>query len=540
MAHQVCHLTIYVNCFRGALAEAHQRTSEIPPYSLLVLAADYAEAKSQDCRCLILISTVTLKSHDLETCLGVGAKVRSGFHEPDFETIYCRHNVRGKNRRTLKALWDSYRDAVPKGASVLGYKGFCKAYARFCQNLPVSCREVELINQWDFGYVAMIDYSGDTLPWTPNGLGKVAAAQIFVGVLPASGYIFCYATERQTRDDWLDAQTKMLTFFGGVPKHIYLDNSTSLVTKPDKYCPRICRQYREFCDYYGTIPVAVRPGKPRDKAMVENAVYQCQRFILTALRGRQFFSLEEINRAIGKKLLKLNARPLTTRFDGLSRADLMEEEKIALRPLPSIPYELSSVSKILKVQKGNVVRFENCRYSVPLGYLGRQVKVIKSCKSQTVSIFDLRTGERIWIHYLREGKSQDIILREHMPESIRAVMQTKEELIELIGQSGESARKLCTFLLKQNHGEVARKVLRGVNSHRTRLGNELFAKCCQATLTRLTPSYKVLCEEIDAVIDNRTRRSEGKSCDRSQLRPEDVRGSAYYDQLLTQTTGENK
>lgn len=302
---------------------------------------------------LTLEQAIGLKSHDLETCLGVGAKVRSGFHEPDFETIYCRHNVRGKNRRSLKNLWDSYRATVPKGASALGYKGFCKAYARFCQNLPVSCREVELINQWDFGYVAMIDYSGDTLPWTPNGLGKVAAAQIFVGVLPASGYIFCCATKRQTRDDWLDAQTKMLTFFGGVPKHIYLDNSTSLVTKPDKYCPRICRQYREFCDYYGTIPVAVRPGKPRDKAMVENAVYQCQRFILTALRGRQFFSLEEINRAIGKELLKLNARPLTTRFDGLSRADLMEEEKIALRPLPSIPYELSSVSKILKVQKGN-------------------------------------------------------------------------------------------------------------------------------------------------------------------------------------------
>lgn len=44
--------------------------------------------------------------------------------------------------------------------------------------------------------------------------------------------------------------------------------------------------------------------------MVENAVYQCQRFILTALRGRQFFSLEEINRAISKELLKLNARLL--------------------------------------------------------------------------------------------------------------------------------------------------------------------------------------------------------------------------------------
>lgn len=57
-------------------------------------------------------------------------------------------------------------------------------------------------------------------------------------------------------------------------------------------------------------------------------------------------------------------------------------------------------------------------------------------------------------------------------------MQTKEELIELIGQSGESAQKLCTFWLKQNLGEVAWKVLRGVNSHRARLGNGLFEKCC--------------------------------------------------------------
>lgn len=200
---------------------------------------------------LTLEQAIDLKPNDLGSRLGLGTAVRSGFYEPDFETVYCRHNVRGKNRRTLKALWDSYRNGVPKGASALGYKGFCKAYALFCQILPPSCREVELTNQWDFGYVAMIDYSGDTLPWTPDGLGKVAAAQIFVGVLPASGYMFCCATERQARDDWLDAQTQMLSFFGGVPKHIYLDNSTWLVIKPDKYCPRLCWQYREFCDYYG-------------------------------------------------------------------------------------------------------------------------------------------------------------------------------------------------------------------------------------------------------------------------------------------------
>lgn len=96
---------------------------------------------------LTLEQAIGLKPNNLESRLGVGTCVRSGFHEPDFETVYCRHSVRGKNRQILKALWDSYRDSVPKGTTALGYKGFCKDYTRFCQNLPPSCREVELTNQ---------------------------------------------------------------------------------------------------------------------------------------------------------------------------------------------------------------------------------------------------------------------------------------------------------------------------------------------------------------------------------------------------------
>ena len=50
---------------------------------------------------LTLEQAIDLKPKDLESCLGLGTAVRSGFYEPDFETVYCRHNVRGKNRRTL-------------------------------------------------------------------------------------------------------------------------------------------------------------------------------------------------------------------------------------------------------------------------------------------------------------------------------------------------------------------------------------------------------------------------------------------------------
>ena len=59
---------------------------------------------------LTLEQAIGLKSHDLETCLGVGAKVRSGFHEPDFETIYCRHNV-----------WDEGTKNGPDRSALLGH-----------------------------------------------------------------------------------------------------------------------------------------------------------------------------------------------------------------------------------------------------------------------------------------------------------------------------------------------------------------------------------------------------------------------------------
>lgn len=48
---------------------------------------------------LTLEQAIGLKPNDLESLLGVGTCVRSGFHEPDFETVYCRHNVRCKNRQ---------------------------------------------------------------------------------------------------------------------------------------------------------------------------------------------------------------------------------------------------------------------------------------------------------------------------------------------------------------------------------------------------------------------------------------------------------
>jgi hypothetical protein len=83
-----------------------------------------------------------------------------------------------------------------------------------------------------------------------------------------------------------------------------------------------------------------RPYKPRDKAIVENAVQVAQRWILAALRHRKFFSLAEANQAVLELLQRINNRPFRRR-DG-SRATVFEAiDKPALQPLPQERSEIS-------------------------------------------------------------------------------------------------------------------------------------------------------------------------------------------------------
>ena len=110
-------------------------------------------------------------------------------------------------------------------------------------------------------------------------------------------------------------------------------------------------------------------------------------------------------------------------------------------------------------------------------------------------------------------------------------MQSKEELVEQISQCGKSARALCVLLLEQNHGEVARKILRGVNRYRASLGNAAFEACCLATLARSVPSYKVLEQEIEIWLQGEHHQP-SPSCDRSGLGEESIRGSGYYENVL--------
>ena len=457
------------------------------------------------------------------------------FYEPDWHDVYVQ--VTKVKKLNLKTLWGQYMQNAPEEARVFTYKTFCKRYQEFCRELPAPLKDVSLTLTWHPAEAVQIDYSGDGVPYTDNGVRRTA--QIFVAVMAYSSKIFAYATLGQTRDDWLLACTKMLEYYGGVPENIMLDNSTSLVLQADRYNPRLAREFIAFCDHYRTTPVAVRPGMPRDKALVECSVGIVQKKILRLMEGMQFLGIESVNRELLRRVDELNDLPLTDK-PNTTRSQWFDEEFQFLKPLPDRPFDGCDVVKTLLVRNNYQIRAEGKRFSVPYQYVGKKVKVVISHKNQSLEIFDLLTGERIAQHNLISASSSNI-LREHMPEKHWHMSLTLDELIDQIAIAGPNSRALAVEVYRQYSGLRGRKLLRGLLSRRRTLGDEMFEDCATTTFAQGTASYDAFMSVVDSVAGQQSftkRKRSGTRVTVVQEVPQDspnVRGADYFaDRLKNQ------
>ena len=166
---------------------------------------------------------------------------------------------------------------------------------------------------------------------------------------------------------------RALQFFGGCPQAIVPDNLKSGVTKAHRYEPELNPAYQDFAEHYGLAILPARARKPRDKAKVEVAVQIVERWILARLRDRTFFSLAELNTAIGELLTQLNTRPFKRR-EGCRQSLFNDIERQTLRPLPERPYTFATWKKA-KVHLDYHIEVERAYYSVPYKLIGKTVDV---------------------------------------------------------------------------------------------------------------------------------------------------------------------
>ena len=177
--------------------------------------------------------------------------------EPHWPTVAAEMKRKGV---TLALLWQEYRANHPDG---YGYTWFCTRYRDFRRRTGAVWR-----NRHKAGAVMQTDYAGQTVEVIDPETGEVREAQIFVAVLGASSYTFATASLGQGLPDWIAANCKALSFFGGVPKSVVCDNLKAAVVKPLWFEPTLNPTFEAFAEHYDTTVLPARVRRPRDKSLV--------------------------------------------------------------------------------------------------------------------------------------------------------------------------------------------------------------------------------------------------------------------------------
>lgn len=384
---------------------------------------------------------------DLENQLGI-RKIKTYKTKkvyPDWSYIQAE---RAKPDMTLELLWQEYRETNPDG---LAYSRFCELYSEFIKKLPHSKRKF-----YKAGEYVEVDFCGRTMPICCQKTGEILfKAQIFVGVLSASQYIFCYAVESQKIKDWQKCNIKMLDFFDGVPQKLVTDNLKSAVLKHSSQGITITPSFAELADHYGLIIMPARPRTPKDKSLAELSVRIVQMTILAKLRNRKFFSLAELNATLKEELLLLNNR-VTKRFPQSRYENYLKIDKPLLAALPAHEFQLCEWLYDVKVTEFYTVSIDNIEYSVPHQFIHQKVDI--KITENTVEIFLKR--QSIAVHE-RKSKGHSIKY-EHMPDNhkihedlqpdrlLNWAMDIGETTFDMIDNILESKRNFANNLKKLN------------------------------------------------------------------------------------------
>jgi transposase len=322
---------------------------------------------------------------------------------PDCEYI---HREMAKSGVTLTLLWNEYCDQCRINQEIpLKYTQYCNYYRHFISTTKATMH----INRKP-GEQTEVDWAGQTASIIDRDTGEIIPAYIFVAVLSYSQYAYVEAFLRQDLECWIAAHNNAFQFFGGVTRILTPDNLKTGVTQSSWYTPVINKTYHEMAEHYGTAVIPARIRKPKDKPNAEGAVGVISTWILAALRNQQFFTLVELNAAIGEKLMNFNRNSFQKKA-GSRLIAFMEEERLALQPLPVSMYELA-IWKVAVVQFNYHITVEKMHYSVPYEYIKHQVDV--RITRQVIEV--IYHNQRICSHHRLHGQEgQYSTITEHMP-----------------------------------------------------------------------------------------------------------------------------
>jgi len=347
-----------------------------------------------------------------------------------------------------------------------------------------------------------VDFAGKKQYYVDTSTGERIPCEVFVGILPFSGLIFCQAVLSQKTHDFAACINAMLRFYAGVPATILCDNLKTAVLRSDRYEPVFTDLCYQLSEHYGTTFSAARPYSPKDKALVEQAVRITYAHVYAPLRNQEFTSLKALNDAMHQQLLLLNNKPYKDTV--YSRLYFyQQQERPLLKPLPSEPFVPKKVT-VLTVQRNYHIQLrEDCLYySVPYQYVGKKVKVLYD--SRVVEVY--YDNSRIALHIRKPHCKAYTTIAEHMPPHHRHMHEikgfNKEDLLKQAERIGANTLKAASLILENSiYIEQNYKSCFGMLMLQKRYGTPRLEAACGRALQGTRINYTMIKNILERGLD---------------------------------------
>ena len=422
-------------------------------------------------------------------------------------------------RRTgvnIMTLWGEYKRMHPDG---YGYSRFCDLFSEW-RLIHKGTMHLE----HDPGDKLYMDFSGKKLAYIDPLTGERHEAEVFIASFAYSHYTYVEPIASQQKDDFFEAVCNALEYFGGSPRAMVPDNLKSAVTKADTYEPLVDRDFTDLANHYGIAVLPARSRKPRDKAVVENAVSIVYSRIFAPLRDITFHSLIQLKQAVTEQLVAYNDTPFQIR-EGSRRSVFLEQEKCNLIPLPAERFERKTYKELTVLKNCYVfISDDKHYYSVPYRYIGRKVKVIYSARH--VSVYC--SHERIAYHPRNRKRNGYSTIAEHLSSTHRHVSDWNRDRFIRWGASisHEVGDYITQILDNAPHPEQAYKSCAGILHLEKKAGRERMIKAVLRASAYHAYNYTTIRNIIKTGLENLPLESEQTV--RSIPAHENIRGPLAY------------
>lgn len=228
--------------------------------------------------------------------------------------------------------------------------------------------------------------------------GRPRRLWALIVTLSLSRYMFVWPTFTQTVEDVCAGLDGAWRFFAGVPKHVVLDNASSMIVGASRTDPTLNPAFLDYTTARSLFADAARVRHPRDKARVENQVPYVR---------ERWFAGESFPPALGeiRKHAEAWCRDVAgARVHGTTRrvpSEVYEaQERPHMQPPPAAPYDVPHWGEA-KVHPDHHVQVLKALYSVPTRYIGKVVRA----RADRASVRLYLGTELVKVH-VRKGPGQ--------------------------------------------------------------------------------------------------------------------------------------